>query len=171
MPFEILTIRPEHDRAVCAIITSVGREFGAIGEGFGPSDAEVEAISQHYADPLGSRYLVAQVEGRIVGGCGVAAFGDDGATCELRKLFLLPEGRGRAIGRALAERCLNYAARKGYRQCYLDTLSNMSGAITLYEKLGFQRLARPLPGTLHNGCDVWMLKRLQPVQPPSRPRD
>jgi putative acetyltransferase len=34
----------------------------------------------------------------------------------------------------------------------------MTSAIALYEKLGFTHLERPLDGTIHGGCDVWMLK-------------
>jgi putative acetyltransferase len=36
----------------------------------------------------------------------------------------------------------------------------MTSAISLYEKLGFKHLAKPLAGTIHNGCDVWMLSEL-----------
>jgi len=36
----------------------------------------------------------------------------------------------------------------------------MKSAISLYEKLGFIHLDKPLAGTIHSGCDVWMLKDL-----------
>jgi len=158
--FEILEIKPEDDLDIARIIKKVGAEYGAIGDGFGPSDAEVVAMSAHYCDQHASLYLVAKVEGRIVGGCGIAAFEGSIQTCELRKLFLLKQSRGFGIGEALAVKCLNYAKEKGYKQCYLDTLSNMGQAIALYEKLGFYHLDRPLEGTPHSGCDVWMLKKL-----------
>jgi len=72
--YEIQEIQPEHDIKVCEIIKKVGEEYGAIGEGFGPSDSEVVAMSQHYKDERSSLYLVATIEGNIVGGSGVAAF-------------------------------------------------------------------------------------------------
>ena len=50
MRVEIVPIRPEFDAEICQIIQSVGAEFGAIGEGFGPSDAEVLAMSQYYRE-------------------------------------------------------------------------------------------------------------------------
>ena len=43
---------------------------------------------------------------------------------------------------------------------HLDTLQSMTSAIVLYEKLGFEHLDKPLEGTIHNSCDVWMLKEL-----------
>lgn len=158
--FEILEIQPEHDHDIRNIIKKVGEEFGAIGEGFGPSDAEVEAMSAHYSDQNASLYLVTKIDGRIVGGCGVAPFNGSSYTCELRKLFLLQESRGLGIGKELLGRCLTYASQKGYKECYLDTLSSMKSAISLYEKFGFHHLDRPLDGVIHSGCDVWMLKKI-----------
>jgi len=158
----IKIIEAQHDEQICFIIKCVGREFGAIGEGYGPSDPEVEAMSQFYSDATLSRYFVAQLNGVIVGGGGIAAFNnsENDKTCELRKLFLLPESRGLGMGKQLAEACLQYAKHSGYQRCYLDTLSGMKSAIGLYEKLGFTHLDQPLQGTIHGGCDVWMLKML-----------
>jgi len=158
--YEIQEIKPQHDAQVCEIIKKVGKEYGAVGEGFGPSDPEVDAMSQNYNDETASKYLVATINGSLVGGSGVAAFNDSEEVCELRKLFLLPESRGLGLGKKLTEDCLEYAKSKGYKKCYLDTLQSMKSAISLYEKLGFKHLEQPLEGTIHNGCDVWMLKEL-----------
>lgn len=157
---EIKEIESEDDAIVCEIIKQVGAEYGAIGEGFGPSDPEVLAMSQHYNISTNSLYLVAKLRGKVVGGCGIAPFNQSAEICELKKLFLLPESRGFGIGRKLAELCLDFALSKGFTCCYLDTLASMRSAIALYESLGFQQLDKPLAGTEHNGCDVWMLKKL-----------
>ncbi len=153
-------IRPEHDDAVCNIIKTVGKAYGAVGEGFGPGDAEVLSMSHHYGDETKSRYIVAIVDGRVVGGCGIASFNNSESVCELRKLFLLPEGRGLGLGKQLTQECLDYARDVGYKQCYLDTLSAMTEAIQLYIKFGFEQLPEPLDGTPHGGCDVWMIMDL-----------
>ena len=158
MSYTIEEIRPEWDGAMCEIIQQTGAEFGAVGEGFGPSDPEVTAMSRHYGREAKSLYLIARVGDRVLGGCGVAPFQGRREVCELRKLFLLPDSRGLGAGRALAERCLAFAKSAGYRRCYLDTLATMTSAISLYESLGFVHLDAPLDGTIHGGCDVWMLK-------------
>lgn len=160
MRYKIQEIKPLDDTAIGNIIKKVGEEYGAIGDGFGPSDAEVNAMSQHYADENASRYFIATIKENIVGGCGIAAFNGSNDVCELRKLFLLPESRGLGLGKKLTEDCLKYAQHKGYTKCYLDTLKSMQSAISLYEKLGFKHLDKSLAGTIHNGCDVWMLKAL-----------
>ncbi|WP_428772346.1 GNAT family N-acetyltransferase [Vibrio sp.] len=160
MSIEIRAIEAEFDPAISEIIKAVGAEFGAVGEGFGPGDPEVDAMSRHYGVENRSLYLVALLDGRIVGGCGLAPFAGDAELCELKKLFLLPESRGLGIGRQLTERCLEFARQHGYRRCYLDTLKSMTAAIQLYERAGFEHLSAPLDGTIHNRCDVWMLKQL-----------
>jgi len=153
-------IRPEQDAEIRAIIKAVGAEFGAVGEGFGPSDPEVEEMSLHYTSDRSSLYLVATHDGKIVGGCGLAPFNGSAKTCELKKLFLLPESRGLGLGKTLSLQCLEFAKQRGFESCYLDTLTSMKAAIKLYETLGFKHLDKPLAGTEHGGCDVWMLKQL-----------
>ena len=157
---DVRHIHADDDGRVAEIIKQVGREFGAVGDGFGPGDDEVEAMSQHYLEDTGGLYLVAIVDDVVVGGGGVADFNGSQDICELRKLFILPAGRGLGLGRLITQRCLAFARSWGYSQCYLDTLANMTSAIGLYESVGFQHLDQPLDGTLHNGCDVWMLKPL-----------
>ncbi|MDA0147789.1 GNAT family N-acetyltransferase [Vibrio sp. LaRot3] len=160
MSLVITPIEAQHDHEICQIIKAVGEEFGAVGEGFGPSDIEVEAMSHHYTLSNKSLYLVASVNGEIVGGCGLAPFAGSNSICELKKLFLLPQGRGHGLGRKLSEQCFEFAKQQGFTQCYLDTLASMTAAIALYEKLGFEHLSAPLAETEHGGCDVWMLKEL-----------
>lgn len=158
--YQIKPIEEQHDAAICQIIQQVGAQYGAVGEGFGPADAEVNCMSQHYLANHRSQYLVAVMDGVVVGGGGIAPFLQYDDICELKKLFLLPSAQGLGIGKALTQACLRFATAQGYQQCYLDTLSSMQAAIGLYEACGFKHLKKPLAGTLHGGCDVWMLKQL-----------
>jgi len=158
--FQLVAIQEKHDQAISDVITKTGAEFGAIGEGFGPSDEEVSQMSKFYQASAKSLYLVALIDDQVVGGCGIAPFETSNEVCELRKLFLLPDSRGSGIGQALTEQCLHFAKQQGFNQCYLDTCSNMTTAITLYNKLGFNHLSQPLAGTVHGGCNVWMLKHI-----------
>lgn len=160
MSLKIVEVSAEHDKELSCVIKSVGAEYGAVGEGFGPSDAEVDNMSAYYTKENRSHYLVALLDEKVVGGCGLAPFSNNQNTCELKKLFLLEESRGLGLGKQLSIACLEFAKKEGFTQCYLDTLSNMVSAVRLYEKLGFEHLAQPLEDTLHGACDVWMLKQL-----------
>ncbi len=66
MELTLLPIEPSHDESVCNIIKAVGAEFGAVGEGFGPSDPEVEAMSAHYTKE-NKKQIYRRVDGRQSG--------------------------------------------------------------------------------------------------------
>lgn len=151
--YTIRAIERPDDEAVASIIRTVMPSFGADGPGFAIHDAEVGAMSAAYARP-GCAYFVVELEGRVVGGGGVAPLeAGDAATCELRKMYFLPEARGLGAGRALLERCIEAARALGYRRMYLETLTGMDAAQRLYEKVGFVRIAGAKGATGHFGCD------------------
>jgi putative acetyltransferase len=99
---------------------------------------------------------VVELEGAVVGGGGIGPLkgGDDG-TCELRKMYFLPAARGHGLGRMVAERALAFAKTAGYTACYLETMTAMTTARALYEKLGFKQSGTPQGHTGHFGCDAW----------------
>ncbi|GAP67484.1 acetyltransferase [Mizugakiibacter sediminis] len=159
-PFTIRPITPADDAAVAAIIRTVMPEFGADGPGFAIHDAEVDAMAAAYARP-GRVYFVVEQDGRVLGGGGIAPLdGGEADVCELRKMYFLPELRGRGAGKALIRRCLAAARELGYRRCYLETLTGMEAAQTLYAKEGFRRICAPMGATGHGGCDRWYLREL-----------
>ncbi|MFC7300325.1 GNAT family N-acetyltransferase [Cognatiluteimonas weifangensis] len=153
-------IAPGDDAAIAAIIRTVMPEFGAGGEGFAIKDPEVDWMSRAYAAPR-SAYFVVERDGRVLGGGGVAPLqGGDADTCELRKMYFLPELRGLGAGSALMARCLQAARGFGFRQCYLETLRGMDAAMKLYDRSGFRRIPAPLGATGHGGCNAFYLRDL-----------
>jgi putative acetyltransferase len=145
---------------MAAIIRRVMPEFGASGEGFAINDPEVDFMTRAYAGER-SRYWVIEDAGKVIGGGGFAPLdGGPSDTCELRKMYFLPEARGRGIGAELLAMCLGEAKRVGFRVCYLETLANMTSARKLYEAFGFARLEKPCGSTGHFGCDAWYAREL-----------
>lgn len=150
----IRPIEPGDDAAVAAIIREVMTSFGACGPGFALSDAEVGRMSEAYAVPR-TAYLVVEESGRVIGGAGIAPLeGGDADTCELRKMYFLPEARGRGLGARMLTACLERARELGFRRCYLETLTGMDAAMRLYERAGFRRRPGPLGCTGHFRCDT-----------------
>jgi putative acetyltransferase len=158
--FSIRPIRGEDDVAMAAIIRIVMPEFGAVGAGFAINDPEVDWMSRAYSEPR-CAYFVVEHKGMIMGGGGVAPLaGGDADTCELRKMYFLSGLRGLGAGSALIARCLDAARGHGFQQCYLETLSGMKAAQTLYERSGFQRIDQPMGSTGHGGCNTFYLLKL-----------
>ncbi|MBK9383752.1 MAG: GNAT family N-acetyltransferase [Planctomycetes bacterium] len=155
--FRIRPIAPADDPAVAAIIRTVMPEFGACGSGFAINDPEVDRMCATYSEPR-SAYWVVERGGRVVGGGGVAPLrGGDSDTCELQKMYFLPELRGLGLGRELLALCLARARESGFRRCYLETLQGMEAAQRLYLAAGFRKIAAPLGSTGHFACDTYYL--------------
>jgi putative acetyltransferase len=157
--FSIRPITSDDNAAVAAIIRSVMPEFGADGPGFAIHDVEVDDMFRAYSRS-GCAYFVVERKGRVCGGGGVAPLDGEPATCELRKMYFLPELRGHGAGGELIALCLDQAYRLGYRRCYLETLTGMDVAQKLYEKHGFERIAFALGNTGHFGCNRFYLRAL-----------
>ena len=83
--------------------------------------------------------------------------GGDADTCELRKMYFLPEARGLGAGAAMMARCLEAARDFGFARCYLETLSGMDAAMRLYERSGFRRIDAAMGATGHGGCNRFYL--------------
>lgn len=156
----IRPIRAQDDAAIAAIIRAVMPEFGAVGCGFAINDPEVDWMSRAYAQPRHA-YFVVERAGVVLGGAGIAPLaGGDGATCELRKMYFLPEARGVGAGAAVMALCLAAAREAGFRECYLETLTGMDAAQRLYESSGFRRIDGPMGATGHGGCNTFYLRAL-----------
>ena len=155
--FAIRTITQADDAAMAAIIRTVMPEFGAVGSGFAISDPEVDWMSRAYAEPRHA-YFVVERDGVVLGGGGIAPLaGGDGDTCELRKMYFLPDARGIGAGAAMMARCLDAAREAGFARCYLETLTGMDAAQRLYERSGFRRIDGPMGATGHGGCNTFYL--------------
>ena len=156
----IRPIQPADDAAIAAIIRAVMPEFGAVGSGFAISDPEVDWMSRAYAAPRHA-YFVVELDGVVRGGCGIAPLiGGDAGTCELRKMYFMPDVRGIGAGALLMSRCLETARDAGFAQCYLETLTGMDAAQRLYERSGFRRIGGPMGATGHGGCNTFYLLEL-----------
>ena len=149
---------------VARLIRTVMPEFGAKGPGYAISDPEVDDMYSAYtADgPRAAYWVVARAsDGKVAGAGGFAPLvGGGKRTCELRKMYFYPELRGLGLGSELLSMCLERAAKAGFSRMYLETLTPMTQARTLYEKHGFERLAAPLGNTGHGGCDVFYARAL-----------
>jgi putative acetyltransferase len=123
-------------------------------------DPQLSSLAQFYKQQSNAKYWVAVNEqDEVVGGVGIAAFGQKTWICELQKLYITPEAQGMGLSKELMKVALDFA-KEHYTHCYLETLKKLQAANLLYIKLGFQQLERPLDGSEHNAMDAWYIKEL-----------
>jgi ribosomal protein S18 acetylase RimI-like enzyme len=114
-------------------------------------DEELRTLPGKYAPPQG-RLMLAYFGEQPA---GMVAFRPmaEVRVCEMKRLYVRQDFRGKSVGRHLAAAIIREAAEAGYRRMRLDTVpGKMDSAIKLYRDLGFQPVApyyeTPVAGTL-----------------------
>ena len=156
----IRTIQPADNPFLSRIVKDTLAEFGANHPGTVYYDATTDALYELF-QKKGAAYFVAELDGVIAGGGGI--YPTDGLpddTCELVKMYLLPQARGTGLGRTLIEKSLAFAKEAGYKLVYLETMPELKQALKVYAKFGFDYLKGPMGNSGHTGCSLWMLKSL-----------
>jgi putative acetyltransferase len=127
-------------------------------------DDELAGLPGGYAPPDG-RLLLAEYEGQLAGCVALhklAAKSDAEAGsefCEMKRLYLRPQFRGKGLGSVLADRIIAEARQIGYRRMRLDTVEPvMKDAVAMYRRIGFRRIPpycnNPMPGALYMELDL-----------------
>ena len=114
-------------------------------------DEELAGLPGDYAPPEG-RLLLAIFDGQTAGCVALHKIEND--VCEMKRLYVRPQFRGKGLGKALAERIIHEAREIGYKKLRLDTVEPvMRAAVAMYRQLGFQEIepyrANPIKGALY----------------------
>ena len=114
-------------------------------------DQELAGLPGDYAPP-GGRLLLAEYRGQLAGCVALHQLGP--GICEMKRLYLRPQFRGKGLGRVLAETVIAEARAMGCRQMRLDTVEPvMPNAVAMYRRLGFKEIEpycpNPIDGALY----------------------
>ena len=100
--------------------------------------------------------LIAEEDRAIVGCVALRKLGD--SICEMKRLYVKPQFRGRGLGKALVERIIEEGTELGYTKMRLDTLDRLKEAMAVYEAFGFRRIepyyVNPLPDVVYWELDL-----------------
>jgi len=158
---QIRKIKASDNPKIEEIIKASIVEFGLPTTGTAYEDIETINMYEAYQGE-NEAYFVIEENGITVGGGGIKALKNNtDKVCELQKMYFSPTIRGKGYGQILIEKCLQTAKNFGYKNCYLESDPSMKAAIHIYKKHGFVHLDKPIEGTGHHACDVWMLKDLE----------
>lgn len=133
--------------------------------GFAPDpggiDADLDDLESSYFRRGGWFDVATDAEGTVVGTVGLYPLGE--GCCELRKMYLAPQARGRGLGRRLLDQALERARALGFRRIELETASTLEAAARLYESTGFRPF---VPEHRADRCDrAYYLELGEPAPP------
>ena len=129
----------EVDRAFDVIREVAKEEDYLMEDGVEQSRIDLtKELLEHNGDDV--LFIVAEVDGRIVGTLDLVKYGRYGKTAHVRYLdmAIIDGYRSIGIGSALMDFAVNWAREKKFRKILLDVFSTHTRAINLYRKFGFQ---------------------------------
>jgi putative acetyltransferase len=114
-------------------------------------DKELAGLPGDYAPPDG-RLLLGIYDGAPAGCVALHKLAPE--VCEMKRLYVRPQFRGKGLGRVLAERIIADARQIGYQRLRLDTVEpKMQAAVAMYRQLGFRETPpyreNPIEGALY----------------------
>ena len=131
------------------------KEHG-ISLGFQGIEEELSQLPGKYSAPGGEILLAKGENEEILGMIALRPYQND--TCEIKRLFVLPQARGKSLGKRLVSEILDVARQSGYIRAILDTGPFMTSALRLYESVGFKDIPayyhNPFPGARYMALDL-----------------
>jgi putative acetyltransferase len=156
----IRNINKSDNPLIAAIIRKCLEEFNANKCGTVYFDDSTDHLYELFQTP-NSVYFIAEEDEKILGGGGIfPSKGLPADTCELVKMYLVPEARGTGLGANIINKSIEFAKQQGFKRIYLESMPELKRAISVYEKFGFEYIYEPIGETGHHGCDVWMTKNI-----------
>jgi GNAT superfamily N-acetyltransferase len=126
--------------------------YGEGGNDIGPARE-----ASQFEPPDGVFLVVRDEDGDAVACGGIVRF--DATRAELKRMYVLPDARGRGLGRRVLEELEAAARRFGYTGVVLETGDQSAAALGLYRSSGYEPI--PCYGVYsHRGLSRCLEKRL-----------
>ena len=87
--------------------------------------------------PDGRLYLI-YCDEKLAGCIGLRKIDDQ--ICEMKRLYIRPEFRGKKLSSILVEKVIEDAKKIGYSYMLLETLPFLQSAVHIYKKFGFYEI-------------------------------
>ncbi|GFE68127.1 GNAT family N-acetyltransferase [Chroococcus sp. FPU101] len=139
---------------VISLIQQVLTEYGIAWEPES-ADQDVVEIEKYYLENNGEFWVV-ETQGKIVGTAAYYPISRGIKSVEIRKMYLLPEARGKGLGSYLLRQLETTIQEKGFQEIWIETVTVLKEAVQLYEKNGYL----PASGVETNRCDRVYVKNI-----------
>ncbi|TDK25738.1 ribosomal-protein-alanine N-acetyltransferase [Arthrobacter crusticola] len=131
------------------------KTVGSLEQELFPIDAwPLQMFYEEFFRPDTRRYIVAEVDGAIVGYAGVMTID---TTADIQTIAVLPGHEGRGIGTAMLHELLAEAARRGAREVLLEVRADNPRAQLLYTRTGFTKISTRRR-YYRDGVDAWVMR-------------
>jgi putative acetyltransferase len=145
----------ESERLIAAsIIEQVLAEYGLPWQPE-EADQDVIEIEKYYLEKQGEFWVV-ETQSKIVGTSAYYPISRGNKSVEIRKMYLLPEARGKGLGKYLLKQLEITIQEKGFKEIWLETASVLKEAVQLYERNGYL----PASGVETKRCDRVYVKKI-----------
>lgn len=127
----------KRDRAsVSSLIAKVLAEYGLHWD---PTDTDRDVVEvETFYQQTGGEFWVVEDQGKLVGSAGYYPISRGNQAVEIRKMYLLPEVRGKGLGQFLLTQLESAISQQNYQEIWVETATVLKEAIKLYEKNGYQ---------------------------------
>lgn len=156
----IRNIQQSDNDALAKLIRSVFEEYHAPLLNTVYDDLRTQTMFENFQHPR-CEYFVVEYEGEVLGGCGY--FPTEGLPegyAELVKFYFSPKLRGKGMGKKLMQQVIEAARTAGYSNLYIESFTEFSHAVSMYEKLGFKHIPNRLGNSGHTATTIYMQKNL-----------
>jgi putative acetyltransferase len=123
--------------SIKGVVFTVLKEYG-LNPDEGGKDFDLSDIEKNYFNHNGYFGALTDNNNLLIGTFGL--FPISNKTCELRKMYLLKEYRGKGLGNFMLNEAINIAKEKNYNKIILETIEPLKEAISLYKKYGFKEI-------------------------------
>lgn len=125
-----------------------------------PTDAwPLEMFYAEFFQPDTRRYLVAEIDGEMVGYAGLMVID---TTADIQTIGVLPRVEGQGIGRVMLTELLDEAVRRGAGTAMLEVRADNPRAQKLYVRFGFERI-HIRKRYYRDGVDAWVMRLVLPT--------
>ncbi|WP_394674322.1 GNAT family N-acetyltransferase [uncultured Chryseobacterium sp.] len=154
-------IRESQDVEIVPYSKLYQQAFRSLNEGwistyFEMEEADYKALDhpEEYILDNGGKIFVALYQDEPVGVCALIKMDDPEYDFEMAKMAVSPKAQGKSIGYLLGQKVIDEARASGASKIYLESNTILKPAISLYYKLGFQKISgRPTP---YQRCNIQM---------------
>ena len=118
-------------RLIAEAMAELSRRYGGTGD-----DTPVAAAD--FTPPSGAFFVASDPSGGRLLGC--AGWRAHGADAELKRMFTVPQARGRGVARRMLTAIEESARERGCKRVILETGDRQPEAIALYVKCRYERI-------------------------------